>query len=69
MPANHKTYTVEVSMCVSRTYIVTAPTEAKAKAQARDLIYHAVMIDDPDVRWDYEVGDNTRALDTPPWVE
>ena len=63
-----KEYTVEVQMCVKRTYLVTASTDAGAKAQARDLIYHEIMIDDPDVDWDYDISQDTRTPSTPPWV-
>jgi hypothetical protein len=68
MTSKSKEYTVEVQMCVKRTYLVYASNEAGAKAQARDLIYHEVMIDDPDIDWDYEATNGTQEPSTPPWV-
>lgn len=41
-------------MQVTRTYNINATGIAAAKAEARNNIYHDVMIDDPDVSWDYE---------------
>lgn len=67
MPTKTKPYTVEVSMYVRRTYNVDEATHKAAQLAARDRIYHEVMIDDADITWEYEVTDNTRSPDTPPW--
>lgn len=68
MRSKTKEYKVEVQMCVKRTYIVIASTEDGAKAQARDNIYHEVMIDDQDIDWNYVATDGTQEPSTPPWV-
>lgn len=68
MPTKTKPYTVEVSMYVRRTYNVDEANLKAAQLAARDRIYHEVMIDDPDISWDYDVQDLTRNPQTPPYV-
>ncbi|CAB4141471.1 hypothetical protein UFOVP418_40 [uncultured Caudovirales phage] len=68
MPNKSKEYTVEVQMCVKRTYLVTASTPKGAKDQAKSLIYHEVMIDDPDIDWDFVATDGSQTPSTPPWA-
>lgn len=54
MASKTKEYRIEVTMQVTRTYNINATGIVAAKAEARNNIYHDVMIDDPDVSWDYE---------------
>ena len=54
MASKTKNYRIEVIMQVKRTYNITATGIEAAKNEARNNIYHEMMIDDPDVSWDYE---------------